>query len=141
MSETTLRDRVLNIVREVDTVSFGELSNRFPEFRDGCAAYCLRGNVVLWSGMTDEAIDALDALVANALIVAIPSSAKLYLYDGKRVNLPVALPGKKYKKVHWLPVVWRPFERCSPEIQKLVAQAADDAFDPAWWITDRNKND
>jgi len=123
MSGTSLRDRILSVIREVDTVTFSELRNRFDEFRDGLATYCLPGNVVLWSGMTDEAVRALDDLKFDKLIVPVPTSPWTYSYDGHGLTLPIAKPGKAYKKVHWLPVVWRPFERCSPEIQKMVLQA------------------
>ena len=88
MSETSLRGRILSVIREVDTVTFAELRNRFDEFRNGLATYCLPGNIVLWSGMTDEAVRAFDDLKFDKLIVPVPTSPWTYSYDGHGLTLP-----------------------------------------------------
>ena len=63
-------------------------------------------NIVIWPGLSNEAIAALESLKARGLIAAVPTSPLVYFHDGMYPNLPIVKGVKKYKTPHWLPVVF-----------------------------------
>jgi hypothetical protein len=116
-----LKDRLRTYIEETDHVSFAELCNRFGEMRAprGEGAELVKGeNVVLWSGLTDAAVDALIGLLDAGEVVPVPTVIMVYLADGGMLNLPLLkrAPGKRgLSKPHWLPVVLRPAGRATVE--------------------------
>jgi len=123
----TLKEQVLNFIRETDSVTFAELQRQFPEFRDGDFSMSAAENHILWVNMTEEAADALTELREEGLIVALPTDVLVYFIDGMALKFPLAKRTSAYKTPHWAPVVWRPSERVPEKIRRVVNRARLDA--------------
>jgi hypothetical protein len=96
-------ERILAKVRH-GSVSFVELVNLEPGFAgDLSISY---GTLVLWAGVSDRFIDALEE--CKPLIEPTPTSVLVYWHDGAALGLPIAKrpPKNGYKEPHWAPVVW-----------------------------------
>lgn len=99
-----MKQDIYNFVKERGYVSFVELSNNIEGF-NGDLAICLGENIIIWSGMSQEACDALRQLThVDKTIEYIPASPLVYLCDGGGLDLPLAKSARKYKKPHWLRV-------------------------------------
>lgn len=123
-TKNDLADRFLAHIREYDYVSFAGLQHAFPEIvskPDGWALESPKGkNIVIWTGLTREAVDAFGKLHKAALIVAVPCDFIIYAIDGEFPTLPLAKGPRDYKTLHWLPVTLRPFEKCPKWLQDHV---------------------
>jgi hypothetical protein len=64
-------------------------------------------NVVIWSGMSQEAVDALWVIQQEGEYEMVPTTALTYLIDGVTLNLPIAKSARHYKKPRWAPTVLR----------------------------------
>jgi hypothetical protein len=68
-------------------------------------------NVLLWRGLSMEAIDAIEELRREGLIHYYPCAPLVYWCDGRVPSLPIVgrrPPSGGYKKLHWAPVTLRP---------------------------------
>lgn len=64
-------------------------------------------NVVLWSGMSREAVEAVKKILGEGEYEMRRTQMLVYAIDGRIPKLPIAHSLKrKYKKPHWLPVVF-----------------------------------
>ena len=107
----TLTNKILRLIEERKNVSFAELARMVDGF-SGDKEVSLNGegysNIILWSGISDEAIDALMSLTANGKIHPVPAHILVYLADGAVLKLPIARTRRHYKKPHWIPTVYNP---------------------------------
>jgi hypothetical protein len=77
-------------------------------------------NIILWTGMSQEFADALEAVLNSPDISVTSGQFLCYLADGGALTLPIVNrpPKGGYKKPHWLPVVFtaknRPPRRPKP---------------------------
>jgi hypothetical protein len=65
-------------------------------------------NVVLWSGISPAAADALKLLLEAGECHFRPTSALTYLCDGMMLKLPLVKRSRHYKTPHWCPCVLKP---------------------------------
>jgi hypothetical protein len=101
----TMAEKIFELVWATGSVSFAELE-RIEGFK-GDREMCVEDkNVVLWSGMSDTAIDALNELRSQGKIHAKGASLLVYMIDGMVLHLPLARSPRKYKKPHWAPTVF-----------------------------------
>lgn len=99
-----LKDEILKYVQQMrGGVSFAELS-RFEGF-GGKIRIEARENMVIWANMSQEAVDALNELRAEAKVHFYPTQILVYMADGAALDLPLAKSNRDYKKPHWLPCV------------------------------------
>ena len=99
-----LEESILEFVKQRGGgVTFAELS-ALPGFAGEKEMVNEEYNHVLWSGISDEFIDALKALRTKLSIR--PTSYLTYLADGKLLSLPLVKRPVKYKKPRWLPVTF-----------------------------------
>jgi hypothetical protein len=107
-----LADRLAAYVLDHDHVSFAQLADDFPEFRDGEFTIVQVGpkhsNIVLWTGMTRAATEAYAMAIKSGRVTAAPTSPMTYLLDGRALRLPIAKTSRHYQKPRWLPVILRP---------------------------------
>lgn len=109
----SLGDAILDIVRRVDWASFAELPRRLAEARytnaAGDATIELPGNIVLWSGLSIELVDAIQSLLDSEQVFLHPVSVLVYMADGAALRLPLAqrVPPGGYRSPHWLPACLR----------------------------------
>jgi len=97
-------------VNEINHVTFVELRRLWAPHCDvvGDLAVCLddNPNIVLWAGVS-ERFCRLVALLENTGKVTIKPTAYLtYLLSGGWLVLPQVKTARRYKKPHWLPVVF-----------------------------------
>lgn len=107
--------RILAVVEERDWVTFAELSELVPGFcGDQYMALPEHPNTIVWIGISKDATEAIDQLLAKDLIVGISGSPLSYYVDGKVLTLPLAKSTKRdYKKPRWLPITFRPAARAA----------------------------
>lgn len=96
-----------NAIRETlrkDHVTFAELS-RIEGFNGDFQIRFPEHNELLWSGISEEAIDILTRMREADEFHFVPTPFMTYLIDGAALTCPVATKAQRYKKTHWLPVV------------------------------------
>jgi hypothetical protein len=106
-----MKAEILELIRRKQAVSFVELAREIPGFSDPFGggldmAVSAWGNVILWTDLTAEAIQAMQELEAEGKIDAHLCGPFPYWIDGATLNLPLAKPKRSYKKPRWLPVTW-----------------------------------
>jgi hypothetical protein len=103
-----VKEQIFELIQRRDHVTFAERAQAIPGFRGDYMMEILP-NVVLWAGLSAEAIDAIDELRVGKRIAVEPASVLTYLADGAALKFPVAksLPKEGFKKPRWLPVCFR----------------------------------
>lgn len=106
-----LKTDLLNFIRTKRQVSFAQLQKRIPSF-SGNQPLALGedSNIILWSGVSAEAVKALQELLEEKLIKIERTTHLVYFIDGIVPRLPLVKrpPSCGYKSKHWLPVVLNP---------------------------------
>ncbi len=111
MNNNTLKQRIYDFINEMSAVSFAELRqikgfNGDHTFRMDGENY---SNMVLWIGMSAEAITALTELIEENKIKLHEKHQgeifSIYSYDGCIVPLEVAKTRRHYKEPRWLPTM------------------------------------
>lgn len=102
-----MAEQILEMVTQRRTVTFAEL-DQIDGFSGGDLALMLGENIIMWSGLTEKACDAIGELRASRQIHPVPTSALTYAYERKVLNLPLAKARRAYKRPHWIPVVFNP---------------------------------
>ena len=102
---------ILELIRSRQNVSFAEMVRDIPGFNavDLADAYELGGDqpgVLLWCFLSRPAFEALRSLQTAGRIRAKPCGLMVYLIDGLSLSLPLAKPGRSYRRPRWLPVLW-----------------------------------
>ena len=112
--EGRLADAIEAYVRQYDWVTFVELGRRLEPFFElkGTWALEIAPNVILWLGMSQPFVDAVEHLRHEHRVWVWPSSFLTYMFDGGCLKLPIAkrIPKAGYKKERWLPVTLRVVE-------------------------------
>ena len=104
-----MADAILDYITKYQGVSFAELERNIKGFAGGDIEWSLpKTNIVLWQGLTEEAVNALNLLRTGKHIHPNPCPVMIYLMDGLIPRLPVAKTARPYKEPHWLPCVFNP---------------------------------
>ena len=102
-----IADQIELVVRDRGAVTFADLGD-IPGFT-GNDMYLIDGakfsNIVLWQGLSSEAIAALVNLISTGRIVAIPATALDYMAAGSGLDLPIVDAVRHFDKPHWLPAM------------------------------------
>ena len=107
-----MKATILALIQSRQDVSFAELARDVPGFTasDPAESFELgidRPGVILWSGLSRHAFNAMRALQTEGRIQARASGVMVYLIDGVTLSLKIAKPGRSYRRCRWLPVTWR----------------------------------
>jgi len=88
-------------------VSFAELSkiDGFNGDREISFDSAKFSNIIVWSGVSEEAVSSLRKLVDNKSYHFHPTSSLTYMADGAMLNIPIAKSVRHYKTPHWIPTV------------------------------------
>ena len=102
-----MKEKILEFVgNRGGGVSCVELCSHVDGF-SGSYDWFLYTNTIIWSNMSAEAITAMNELLKERSLIVVGSTPLVYMCDGQMLNLPLAKrPKSKYKKPHWLPVVF-----------------------------------
>ena len=107
----SLDEQIFVVVKKLrGGVSFVEIKREIPEFR-GDKNFEVEPNLVVWSGVSAEGVDALVRLINSKKVCLVSGSYLSYLADGVILRLPIAKRWQPYKEPHWLPMfLWLPKE-------------------------------
>ena len=102
-----MKDDILAYIRDRGRVSFAELQRDIPRFTrpNGYTLTDPRG-AILWTNLSAGACESIRTLQADGAIQATTCGPWPYLIDGLTLRLPLAKPGRTYKRPRWLPVTW-----------------------------------
>jgi len=92
------------IKKKRDGVSFAELQNIKGFNGDRSMRAGEFENLILWNGMSEEAVEAFIELIEDKKIIVHATSPMIYMFDGCTLGLPVAKKAKSYKNPRWYPV-------------------------------------
>lgn len=103
-----MKEQIFNYVLRNGGVTFAEIPLICGDAANGALAMYIPEypNIILWDGLSDEVIDAINALLKEEKIHLHPTIAMVYLCDGAAVRLPIAKTIRHYKSPRWLPVVF-----------------------------------
>ena len=101
----TIKERIFDYIKGSGHVSYAELSRDIEGF-DGDFVDQLKPGLILWSGLSLEASQAINELVKEKAITINAASVMVYMIDGIMPRLPVAKRIKPYKNPRWLPVTF-----------------------------------
>jgi len=106
MTPQEMSEKIVQCVREKGGTSFVELMRAVgPEAEGDISMEAPPGyNIVWWSGMSETFVDALE--LARSYIEPTPTSVLVYAIDGGMLGLPIVKQARRYKKPHWVPMVF-----------------------------------
>lgn len=105
---------LVDAVREVmkkGGVSFAELARLEGFTGDLSIASSANENIVFWSGLSREAVDAINQIRKEGEYEMVPTPVMVYMIDGMMLDMPLVKRNVKYKKPHWLPVAFNPVKK------------------------------
>lgn len=116
-NKLSMEEQIFQTIKRSQTVTFAELQDSVTGFKGNSDwFYSGKANLVLWQGISKEAVDTMLNMLVEKKIFAYPSiefGHLVYLYDHHLPTLPkVTVAGIKrggYKKPHWLPVVFNTY--------------------------------
>lgn len=107
----TIKEKILGYIRFNGDASFANLQANFTaDFEgdfEGDFDWEFAPNLIVWTGMSVEFIEALRELKTDGLIEVGPAHPLVYLIDGMTLHLPIAKrpTPKGYKTMHWIPSI------------------------------------
>lgn len=99
-----MRDAILKMLADRPGASFAELCRDLPGFAGEFAMPSKFENVVLWDGVSGEAIDTLAELNRQRKVHYQVTTVMTYMLDGAVPGISVAKKLRAYKSLRWLPV-------------------------------------
>jgi len=111
MTPVEMAEKMLAYIQKYDHVTFVELTRQIGGESKGDYTYeaAMFPNVVLWIGMSKPFVEALGIVIKRSAVK--PTVVLTYILDGAALKLPLVKGGslatvRRYKKPHWLPVVF-----------------------------------
>lgn len=106
-----LSSEILNYIKENPGTSYVEIERIFEQNGfdyKGNLAICseLYPALVFWNGWNQAAINIIDELLYNELIVKKAAQALIYYIDGKALDMPIAQQYKKRVRDAWFPIAF-----------------------------------
>lgn len=103
-----MKNKILEYIEKMKSgVSMAELHNHIEGFKGEYELYSPKTkNVVLWSGISKKAADAISELLREKKITMTSTTPLVYYVDGNALDLPILKSDRIPKKPHWLPVVF-----------------------------------
>lgn len=113
-----LKEKIREVVHRMGDVSFPELLLRFPEASGESGLYGVNESLLIWEGLSQECVSALQSLLSEGAVVLrwISATKAILIHSTVHkggLNYPVATRVQKYAKPHWLPAIL-----CKPSISQ-----------------------
>ena len=105
--------RIDFVTKKKGHVSFAELHQNIEGFKGDLTMQVesdTASNIVIWTGMSQEAILAVKSLMDDKLICYDSCAPFIYMVDGIIPDYPIATREMHYKNPRWAPVVINLFE-------------------------------
>jgi hypothetical protein len=107
---------ILDWIRRYPHTTFAEMMRRVDGFK-GDVEMTLEG-FVLWSGLSQEAADAIWELREKKLITLDVADSLVYMLDGYMLTIPVAKSARKTKTPRWIPVTFTAVTISKSEVER-----------------------
>ena len=101
-----IRSAIAAYLRHRSGISLIEMCRDIVGFAGDKTWIIADANLVVWPGMSDEAVEAMMAMIVTEEITPTVTTPFVYLYDGGMVDMPVAKSLKQYKTKRWIPLVF-----------------------------------
>ena len=112
MNRIEMERILLDMLNDSDGVSFVDIEDAFAlNAFDFKGTYLIsttiaeEKNIVFWGGWNKDACEVFYNALQKSNANYIRTNYMLYYIDGKIMNIPIAKRIRKYKQMHWLPVV------------------------------------
>lgn len=108
---SNVSSEILEYIRQNAGTSFVEIErifeqNNFDYKGDMAITSDRYPNLVFWNGWNKQAIDVIDELLYNELILQKPTKAICYYIDGKVLQMPIAQHYRARVSEHWYPIAF-----------------------------------
>jgi hypothetical protein len=98
-------DKVIELNGSVSFVELMKLDGfKEPDESKSGRVIEMRPNLVLWQGLSSEAVAAINELKEAKKVFATPASQLTYMVDGTMLKMPIAKNLREYVHPHWYPV-------------------------------------
>jgi len=113
---TDMKTEVLNYIKKNGDTSYADLEQLFDSLHfdwngDLAIASAVNNTIFFWYGWNEAAAGITTDLVHDGQLFREATQPLIYLIDGKCLDLPLAKALIKYKKPHWLPVIFTAIKR------------------------------
>ncbi len=113
---TDMKTEVLNYIKKNGDTTYAELERLFDSLHfnwqgDFAISSKVNNTIFFWYGWNEAAARITSELLHDGQLFREPTQPLIYLIDGKGLDLPLARSLTKYKKPHWLPVVFTAIKR------------------------------
>ncbi len=105
-SENNIRSSIAAYLRNRSGISLIEMCRDVDGFAGDKTWAIVDANLVVWPGMSVEAVEAMMAMILAEEIIPTVTTPFVYLYDGGMLDMPVAKRLKYYKTKRWIPLVF-----------------------------------
>ena len=103
-----MKDKIMGFVKSNgNSATFAELLNKVPGFAGYFGIKFDEYNILLWTGMSEEAASSVNELIGENKLYIHPSNLLSYMYYGHVPDLPIAEHPKRYDTMHWFPAILR----------------------------------
>lgn len=111
VSRMGLSNQILEYIKDNDGTTFVEIEHIFEQNEfdyKGDLTLCSKAypTLIFWDGWNQNAINILDELLDNELVVRQSASTMIYYIDGKVLNMPIAQHYKKRVHDAWYPIAF-----------------------------------
>jgi hypothetical protein len=104
-----MKEKIKEFIHRRDNVSFPELMRAIPDSAGGRVLCHDNDNLILWEGMSQPFVDAIQELQRDGEIVFRRVSARdatfIHIVDRAGLRYPIAKRIQKYARPRWLPIV------------------------------------
>jgi hypothetical protein len=105
MSAEDIKAEIISMLTDVgEGLSFVNLSE-IEGFKGDLELEIEDKNIILWSGVSQDAITGLNQLMTDGIIDIVGTSELTYIADGTLLAYPIAKSNRQYKTPRWLPSV------------------------------------
>ena len=117
-----MKQAIIDLIKNKGgSVTCAELCREVPGFAGDRVWEYNRDNLVLWIGVSTEAVSAMNDLLDKKAVAGMTTPVLTYLFDGDMLTIPLAKnPKRQYKTPHWLPIAfWLP-DQISADMSRAV---------------------
>lgn len=121
-----MKNKIMGFIRtRGNGVSFVELEDHISGFKGDFEYGDFDQNLLYWSGISEEAISAIQDLVRDGRLTMKRTDFLVYLIDGKILKMPIAKSIRAYKRLRWLPILFYTNEKPTRhEIRQALRETA-----------------
>ena len=105
VSVTKLKKSIVDFLRRHPGSTFAELCREVPGFAGSAIMGTAYPNLIIWRGVSPEAIRALELLEKGRMVRFEATTVHPYGQEGREIGLPASFKAQACETPHWLPVL------------------------------------